>query len=122
MNEEQTKMWLRHIIRELPLHTEPSSKTIEFMNTIIKKLDDLKTLNSKEHVYIIEHQKETNGNVKCNTEFRLKNEELIIGLRETAKDVLQFKGGLNTIKWIAGFIGFSNITIIIYLFVTLITK
>ena len=88
------------------------------INYIVKTVDEIKSGNTKEHAEIITHQKATNGNVKVNTEFRLKNAEFIKALRVTSEDVLMFKGGLSTIKWVLGFLGVGNVATFIYIVVT----
>ena len=68
-------------------------------NTIISMLREFKRVNEKQHDEIIEHQKTTNGNVKENTEHRLK-----------------FMGGFGVIKFILGFVGIGNVIILFKLF------
>jgi len=75
-------------------------------NMIIKLLETFKEDNKEEHQglvkrtdEIITHQKKTNGNVMDNTAYRLK-----------------FQGGFGVIKWVLGFLGVSNVAMIIKLF------
>jgi hypothetical protein len=81
---------------------------------IVKTLDEIKVNNSEEHHAIIEHQKKTNGKVMLNSEFRLRNEELLLKLRTMCDEITMFKGGLNTVKWLVGFVGVSNVVLLVY--------
>ncbi len=71
----------------------------EQANVIISLLNSFKEDNTIQHEAIISRLDKTNGNVKENTEFRLK-----------------FCGGFATVKWLAGFIGVGNVLILIKLF------
>jgi len=72
---------------------------------IVKTLDEFKIENKEGHQEIIKHQKETNGNVIRNTEFRLKTE-----------------GSISAMKWVLNFVGFGNIIIILGLVAVFFTK
>lgn len=69
-------------------------------NLIIKLLENLKINNKEEHNQMIKRMDIANGNVKDNTEHRLK-----------------FVGGFAVIKYLLGFVGIGNIVILFKLFI-----
>jgi hypothetical protein len=89
-------------------HTVSSPQTLTLIDHIKEKLEEIKVqakcdnenlrLQMKEGFdEIIIHQKETNGNVKLNTEFRISSQAVTRNL-----------------KWFMSFMGFGNIALIIY--------
>ena len=70
-------------------------------NLIIRAIDELKLQNKEEHAEIVAHQKETNGNVRQNSHFRVSLESQIA-----------------LIKWMLAFLGSSTIIQVAYLITT----
>jgi hypothetical protein len=71
----------------------PTARELKIMlENVIEKIDDGFELNTKEHNSLVDHAKETNGNVKKNTEFRVATE-----------------AQLRVWKWIISFVGVSNL-------------
>ncbi len=76
--------------------------TMAEYQSLEQKIDNLEKLfnerfdaNDKQHREIIEHQKETNGKVKHNTDWRNQNQEFIEKLKQERED--QRKLFLNTV-------------------------
>lgn len=106
-------------------HSKSSPETLKLfenmqrqLDYLVKMMEESRETNDKQHEEMIEHQKHTNGSVKRNTEFRLKHEELMSEIKETVAFAIETKGGLKTLKWLASFMGFGNIVMMIYLFIT----
>lgn len=91
----------------------------EQVQEIIRMIGDLRSDNEQRHNEMIAKQNLTNGNVKANTEFRLTNTQLIIDLKAMLSEWQMAKGGFNTIKWILGFLGASNLLILAKLFLNI---
>ena len=83
-------------------------------------LTDLKDTITSGFKGVHKRQDDTNGNVKKNSDFRIKNEETISEFIDISKFVNRLKANLTLIKAVIGIVGISGVGSIANIFINLV--